>query len=182
MAACRQRQPIERAPQIGYAVRAGIAIIVQRNSGAIFRLQRLFRDDARASRLGAEARRAEHRGRSLPGSAGRVERVLQLAKSAVARQIANASEADAAQPATHGLAWLATYVEALRQMLGWATRLEATAASAEMERLLLVAALRRIPGADRRRHSHEPGRDRAPRGAGRAARRDRAASRTRSPT
>ena len=29
------------------------------------------------------------------------------------------------QAAAHGLAWLATYVEALRQMLGWAKRLEA---------------------------------------------------------
>ena len=40
------------------------------------------------------------------------------------------------QYAAHGLAWLATYAEALRQMHGWATRLEADGAFGEMERLI----------------------------------------------
>jgi (2S)-methylsuccinyl-CoA dehydrogenase len=48
--------------------------------------------------------------------------------------------AEAAQAATHGLAWLATYVEALRQVLGWAQRLEAANRITEFERLLLTAA------------------------------------------
>ncbi len=40
------------------------------------------------------------------------------------------------QTAAHGLAWLATYVESLRQMQGWAERLEAEGRFGEMERLL----------------------------------------------
>ena len=47
---------------------------------------------------------------------------------------------DASQAAAHGLAWVATYVEALRQMLGWAKRLEAEGRLAEMERLITSAA------------------------------------------
>jgi (2S)-methylsuccinyl-CoA dehydrogenase len=41
------------------------------------------------------------------------------------------------QHAAHGLAWLATYVEALRQMTGWASRLEAAGSFGEREQLLL---------------------------------------------
>ncbi len=40
------------------------------------------------------------------------------------------------QVAAHGLAWLATYVEALRQMQAWATRLDAADQFGEMEKLL----------------------------------------------
>ncbi len=40
------------------------------------------------------------------------------------------------QMAAHGLAWLATYGEALRQMHGWAERLEAGGRFGEIERLL----------------------------------------------
>jgi (2S)-methylsuccinyl-CoA dehydrogenase len=43
---------------------------------------------------------------------------------------------DADQTAVHGLAWVATYVEALRQMQGWAERLEADGAFGETERLI----------------------------------------------
>ncbi|PKQ14104.1 MAG: acyl-CoA dehydrogenase [Alphaproteobacteria bacterium HGW-Alphaproteobacteria-1] len=43
---------------------------------------------------------------------------------------------DAEQSATHGLAWLATYVEALRQMQGWATRLSEEANFGEVEQLI----------------------------------------------
>ncbi len=41
------------------------------------------------------------------------------------------------QVAAHGLAWLATYVEALRQMRGWVERLEAQGRLTELEMLLL---------------------------------------------
>ena len=41
------------------------------------------------------------------------------------------------QAAAHGLAWLATYVESLRQMQAWAGRLEAAGRLGEMERLIL---------------------------------------------
>ncbi|WP_212523726.1 acyl-CoA dehydrogenase family protein [Actibacterium sp. MT2.3-13A] len=40
------------------------------------------------------------------------------------------------QHAAHALAWLATYVEALRQMQGWATRLDAEGRFGEMEALI----------------------------------------------
>ncbi len=43
------------------------------------------------------------------------------------------------QFAAHGYAWLATYVEALRQMLGWARRLEDAGRLGELERLMLQA-------------------------------------------
>jgi (2S)-methylsuccinyl-CoA dehydrogenase len=41
------------------------------------------------------------------------------------------------QTAAHGLAWLATYVEALRQMHGWAERLESDGKFGEVEQLIL---------------------------------------------
>ena len=49
-----------------------------------------------------------------------------------------ALEAD--QHAAHGLAWLATYVESLRQMHRWATRLEGDGRLGEIERLILQIA------------------------------------------
>jgi (2S)-methylsuccinyl-CoA dehydrogenase len=42
---------------------------------------------------------------------------------------------DAAQHQTHGLAWVATYAEALRQVAGWATRLATAGHLGEVERL-----------------------------------------------
>jgi len=68
------------------------------------------------------------------------ERVLQLAKSSVAAKSKAAGRGDTAQHALHGLAWFATYVEALRQMLGWAKRLDEEGRLGEMERLLVGAA------------------------------------------
>ncbi len=68
------------------------------------------------------------------------ERLLHLAKAGVRKSVDAAGGLDAAQAAAHGLAWLATYVESLRQMQGWATRLEAAGRLGELERLLLAAA------------------------------------------
>jgi len=68
------------------------------------------------------------------------ERLLHLARSGVRKAVAEAGDLDRAQAAAHGLAWVATYVEALRQMLGWARRLEAEGRLAEMERLVAAAA------------------------------------------
>ncbi len=51
------------------------------------------------------------------------------------RVSATALEAD--QHGAHVLSWLATYVEALRQMQGWAVRLHEAGTFGEMERLLL---------------------------------------------
>jgi (2S)-methylsuccinyl-CoA dehydrogenase len=68
------------------------------------------------------------------------ERLLHLAKSGVRNAVDAAGSLDAAQAAAHGLAWVATYVEALRQMLGWAQRLEAAGRLTEIERLIVTAA------------------------------------------
>ena len=66
--------------------------------------------------------------------------VLQQAKTAVRQTAAAAGKSDAAQAAMHGLAWLATTVEALRQTHAWAARLEASKRFGEMEHLILSAA------------------------------------------
>ena len=68
------------------------------------------------------------------------ERVLALAKTGVSQKQIAAASRDAAQHALHGLAWLATYVEALRQMRGWALRLGEDGRLGEMEGLLLNTA------------------------------------------
>ena len=64
------------------------------------------------------------------------------------------------QHAVHGLAWLATYVEALRQMQGWADRLEAAGGFGELEQRSAGGRVRRVPRPDPGRHADEPGRDR----------------------
>ncbi|MEM6376401.1 MAG: acyl-CoA dehydrogenase, partial [Pseudomonadota bacterium] len=43
---------------------------------------------------------------------------------------------EANQTAAHGLAWLATYVESLRQMQNWATRLDSDGKFGEIEKLI----------------------------------------------
>ena len=68
------------------------------------------------------------------------ERILTLAKAGVREKQSKATSPDAAQHSLHGLAWLATYVEALRQMLGWARNLDGEGRLGEMERLLLDVA------------------------------------------
>lgn len=44
------------------------------------------------------------------------------------------------QTAVHGLSWIATYVEGLRQMRGWGERLDAEGRFGELERLMVQAA------------------------------------------
>src|SRR6188474_1405452 len=68
------------------------------------------------------------------------ERVLHLAKSSVRKSVDAAGGLDAAQTVAHGLAWVATYVQLLRQMLGWARQLEAGQRLGELERLITMAA------------------------------------------
>ena len=69
---------------------------------------------------------------------------------------------DREQRATHGLAWLATYVEAIRQLAAYAGRMIDTGNFGEIEDFGRAHRRRRIFGANARRHSHEPGRDRPP--------------------
>src|SRR6056297_3582408 len=71
-----------------------------------------------------------------------LEELLAQATAAVRTEVSEAGKVSAArlelrQSAAHGLAWLATYVEALRQMQGWAERLDGEGQFGEMERLLL---------------------------------------------
>ena len=68
------------------------------------------------------------------------DRVLQSAKAGVRTKVAEAGGIDAAQHAGHGLAWLATTVEGLRQMHGWGKRLSEEGRFGEFERLILIAA------------------------------------------
>jgi (2S)-methylsuccinyl-CoA dehydrogenase len=73
------------------------------------------------------------------------DRLLARATDAVRTQVAPHGTMDPTllereQRAVHGLAWLATYVEALRQMQRWARGLEELGRLRELERLMLQAA------------------------------------------
>ncbi len=65
------------------------------------------------------------------------EQVLLTASRMVAEMSAAGPSRDAHQHAAHGLAWLATYVESLRQLAAWAERLEVEGRFGDMERLIL---------------------------------------------
>ncbi|MEJ0027815.1 MAG: acyl-CoA dehydrogenase family protein [Rhizomicrobium sp.] len=70
--------------------------------------------------------------------------LLAAAKDAVGRLVTvdgkiSPDALDREQRATHGLAWLATYVEALRQMARWGRQLEHDKRFGEIEQLLLLA-------------------------------------------
>src|SRR3954469_19684024 len=73
------------------------------------------------------------------------ERLLEAARASVLAIVAPAGgkiDADlleANQTAAHGYAWMATYVEGLRQILGWAGRLDASSELGELESLILQA-------------------------------------------
>jgi len=68
------------------------------------------------------------------------DRILALAKTGVRQRIQDAGGIDAAQHAAHGLAWLATTVESLRQLNVWAATLHSEGNFGEFEQLLLAAA------------------------------------------
>jgi (2S)-methylsuccinyl-CoA dehydrogenase len=68
------------------------------------------------------------------------DRILQAAKAGVRIKIDQAGGMDNAQHAAHGLAWLATTVEGLRQMHDWANRLNGEGRFGEFEQLLLSLA------------------------------------------
>ncbi len=83
------------------------------------------------------------------------DQLFDAAKDAVRRVVAPTGRIDAAlldqeQFAAHGLAWLEVYRQALRQMRGWAERLDGEGSLGELERLMLEAAfgeyLARIQG------------------------------------
>ena len=66
---------------------------------------------------------------------------------------------DREQRATHGLAWLATYVEAVRQLAAYARAHGRRRASRRDRGTRRAHRARRIPRPDSRRHPHEPGRN-----------------------
>jgi (2S)-methylsuccinyl-CoA dehydrogenase len=79
---------------------------------------------------------------SLTGAAvGPAEHILAAARGAVKAMVTDGDRVsgtlvEAHQTAAHGFAWLATYVESLRQMQGWAERLQAEGAFGEIEQLI----------------------------------------------
>jgi (2S)-methylsuccinyl-CoA dehydrogenase len=88
-------------------------------------------------------------GPGLPGGLGTLvaglaaaETYLERARAAVAARVAAAGTdgLERHQFAAHALAWTATLVEALRQTLGWAERLDAAARLGEVECLIAQAA------------------------------------------
>ncbi|WP_114861839.1 acyl-CoA dehydrogenase family protein [Azospirillum brasilense] len=84
----------------------------------------------------------------LPTTAAALDAVARLAEAAergVAALVAPEGRVDAAaldrhQVAAHGFAWVATYAEALRQMQGWAERLDRAGRLGELEACMLQAA------------------------------------------
>jgi (2S)-methylsuccinyl-CoA dehydrogenase len=72
------------------------------------------------------------------------DRFKDAARAGVSALVVRGARVDAAalereQFAAHGFAWLATYVEGLRQLLGWAERLDAAGQLGEREALILQA-------------------------------------------
>jgi (2S)-methylsuccinyl-CoA dehydrogenase len=70
-------------------------------------------------------------------TAAAAEHVLHAVRQVVRKRLAG-SEGDDAQATLHGLAWLATYVEAVRQLVTWAQRLEADGRLGVIEREILA--------------------------------------------
>jgi (2S)-methylsuccinyl-CoA dehydrogenase len=78
---------------------------------------------------------------TLAAAAAAIEPYLEAAKRAVRARVAPAGKVDRAlidaeQHVVHGLAWIATYAETLREAAGWAERLAAEGAFGEAETLL----------------------------------------------
>ncbi|MBU2531099.1 MAG: acyl-CoA dehydrogenase family protein [Alphaproteobacteria bacterium] len=73
--------------------------------------------------------------------AGRVadgaEHLLVVAKRSVGDLIEASASSETQQHASHGLAWLATYAQSLRQMHAWARRLDEAGRFGDIERLIL---------------------------------------------
>jgi (2S)-methylsuccinyl-CoA dehydrogenase len=74
---------------------------------------------------------------------GAAEALVETARAALAQSVAPGGRMDgtaleAAQFGAHGLAWAATYVEALRQALRWAERLEGSGRLGPTERAILT--------------------------------------------
>jgi len=82
------------------------------------------------------ARLIERCGETVAGA----DKILLAAKAGARIKIQEAGGVDQAQHSAHGLAWLATSVEGLRQMHHWAERMSAQGRFGGFEQLLLLAA------------------------------------------
>ena len=67
---------------------------------------------------------------------GAADDLFLAARASVRQRLATVKD-DSEQSRLHGLAWLATYVEALRQLVAWADRLDGQGKLGAMERLIL---------------------------------------------
>ena len=81
----------------------------------------------------------------LEEALGAARSYLEEARGSVAARVQAGGRTDPAalerdQFAAHGFAWTATYVAGLREMLGWARRLEAADSLTDLDRLVLQAA------------------------------------------
>ena len=103
---------------------------------------------------------AAGRDRGGRGAAGGCRGAVRAAGDAEGRPVARLLDRE--QRATHGLAWLATYVEALRQLAAYAERMQRGRTARRGRGAAGAHRPRRISCPDPRRHPHEPGRDRAP--------------------
>ncbi len=65
------------------------------------------------------------------------DRLLLIAKAAVAQKVKAAGGLDTVQHTAHGFAWLATTVEAMRQLVAWSARLAEAGQIGEIEQLIL---------------------------------------------
>jgi len=79
--------------------------------------------------------------RKTQGALGAAEGVLRAGRAGLeARLAGDPARIDAEQLALHAFAWMATYVEALRQLRAWALRLDGGGVFGEAERLIVAIA------------------------------------------
>ena len=93
-----------------------------------------------------------------------LEKLLAQATSAVRARVSEGGKLSARlleeeQRAAHGLAWLATYVFGVRELVHYADRLSEDGRFGETEALLVQIGAWRICRPDPRRHPYEPGGD-----------------------
>ena len=97
-----------------------------------------------------------------------VEGLMDCALTAVRERVSengklSANRIEAEQHAVHGLAWLATYVEAIKEMAAYATRMQEEGRFGETEQLLTRIGLGEYLAQIFSGHPDEPGRNGAPR-------------------
>ena len=96
------------------------------------------------------------------------EGLLDCALDAVRNRVSehgklSADRLEAEQRAAHGLAWLATYVEAIKEMAAYAKRMREEGRFGRDRTAPDAHRAWRISGSKLQRHPDEPGRNRAPR-------------------